>query len=137
MVAFDNLVLNPDWNQDPDSSVSHGTDDGELRTLIDTLDHLTCVWGSPYGKSETGIITNVVWVNPEQNAAVEARLVANGVECFDQSEGHRFVIQANSVDGAYGESHVLRGGVWLATKSTNASPLGYTQDIIDNLWVGV
>ena len=26
---------------------------------------------------------------------------------------------------------------WLATKYTNAGPLGHMQDIIDNLWMGV
>ena len=41
------------------------------------------------------------------------------------------------MDGAYGVSHFLRAGIWLATKYTNAGPLGYTQDIIDNLWMGV
>ncbi|MCY7287183.1 MAG: hypothetical protein LH624_02765 [Cryobacterium sp.] len=135
--ALGDLALNPTWSRESNSGVTHGTDDAELRTQIDTLDHLTCVWASPYGGSETGITTNVVWVTPEQSVAVEARLVADGLECFDQSEGHRCVIQTNTVDGAYGESHFLRNGIWLATKYTNASPLGYTQNIIDNLWSSV
>ncbi|WP_166786659.1 hypothetical protein [Cryobacterium sp. TMT1-19] len=32
-------------------------------------------------------------MTPEQSAAVEARLVANGLERFTQSEGRRCVIQ--------------------------------------------
>ncbi|WP_146068123.1 hypothetical protein [Cryobacterium sp. M96] len=135
--ALGDLTLNPVWSQDPDAGVSHGTDNAELRVQIDALDHLTCVWASPYGGSDTGIITTVVWVTPEQSAAVEARLVANGLECFTQSEGRRCVIQTNTADGAFGESHFLRGGIRLATKYTNAGPLGYTQNIIENLWMGV
>ncbi|TFC35454.1 hypothetical protein [Cryobacterium sp. TMT2-42-4] len=80
--ALGDLTLYPFWNQDPDAGVSHGTDDAELRVQIDALDHLTCVWASPYGGSDTGIITTVVWVIREESAAVEARLVANGLECF-------------------------------------------------------
>ncbi|HSP52105.1 MAG TPA: hypothetical protein VLO00_04340 [Cryobacterium sp.] len=135
--ALGDLTLNPAWSQEPDSGVAHGTDDAELRAQIDTLDHLTCVWASPFGGSDTGIVTNVVEVTPEQSAAVEARLIANGLECTDQSGGRRCVIQTNTVDGAFGESHFLRNGIWLATKYTNTGPVGYTQDIIDNIWVGV
>ena len=135
--ALGDLVLNPAWTQEPDSGVAHGTDDAELRSVIDTLDHLTCVWASPYGGSDTGIVTNVIWVAPEQSAAVEARLVADGMECFDQSDGRRCVIHTSTPEGAFGESHFLRNGIWLATKYTNAGPLGYTQNIIDHLWVGV
>ena len=91
--ALGDLTLNPAWSQDSDSGVSHGTDDAELRAQIDSLGHLTCVWASPYRGSDTGIITTVVWVTPEQTVAVEARLVANGLECFTQSEGRRCVIQ--------------------------------------------
>ena len=135
--ALGGLALNPAWTQEPDSEVSHGTDDDALRVEIDTLDHLTCVWASPHGGSDAGIVTNVIWVTPEQSAAVEARLIANGLECFGQSDGRRCVIQTNTLDGAFGESHFLRNGIWLATKYTNAGPLGYTQNIIDNLWSGV
>ena len=135
--ALGGLALNPAWTQESDSGVSHGTDDDALRAEIDTLDHLTCVWASPYGGSDVGIVTNVVWVTPEQSAAVEARLIANGLECFGQSDGRRCIIQTNTLDGAFGESHFLRNGIWLATKYTNAGPLGYTQNIIDNLWSGV
>ncbi|TFC66612.1 hypothetical protein [Cryobacterium sp. TMT2-4] len=91
--ALGDLTLNPVWSQDPDAGVSHGTDNAELRVQIDALDHLTCVWASPYGGSDTGIITTVVWVTLEQTVAVEARLVANGLECFTQSEGRRCIIR--------------------------------------------
>ena len=135
--ALSGLALNPEWSQDPDAGVSHGTDDTELRAVIDSVDHLTCVWGSPYGGSDTGIITTLAWVTPEQSAAVAERLAATGLECFAQSGGLRCVIQTNTLDGAFGESHFLRNGIWLATKYTNAGPLGYTQDIVNNLWATV
>lgn len=135
--ALGGLALNPEWSTDPDADVSHGTDDPELRALIDSLDHLTCVWGNPYGGSETGIVTNLSWVTPEQSVAVEAGLAAAGLECTDQSGGVRCDIQTTTSEGAFGESHFLRDGIWLATKYTNAGPLGYTQDIINSLWVAV
>ena len=90
--ALGDLTLNPAWSQDSDSGVSHGTDDAELRAQIDSLGHLTCVWASPYGGSDSGIITNVAWVPSEESAAVEAELFANGLECFGQSEGRRCII---------------------------------------------
>ena len=52
--ALGDLTLNPVWSQDPDAGVSHGTDDAELRVQIDALDHLTCVWASPYGDPTPG-----------------------------------------------------------------------------------
>lgn len=135
--ALSGLALNPEWSQDPEAGVSHGTDDTALRAVIDSADHLTCVWGSPYGGSDTGIITTLAWVTPQQSAAVEDRLVATGLKCFAQSDGVRCVIQTNTLDGAFGESHFLRDGIWLATKYTNAGPLGYTQDMVNNLWATV
>jgi hypothetical protein len=134
--ALGDLELNPAWARAPDAGVSHGTDDPALRALIDDADHLTCVWASPYGGSGSGLITNLVWVTPEQSAAVEARLAADGLSCAAEAGGRRCVIETIDDEGTFGESHFLRDGIWLATKYTNAGPDGYTQDIVAQVWPG-
>ena len=79
--ALGDLTLNPAWRQDSDSGVSHGTDDAELRAQIDSLGHLTCVWASPYGGSDSGIITNVAWVTTEWPGSPQSGLGHLRGEC--------------------------------------------------------
>jgi len=132
--AMGDLVLNPAWATAPGAEVLYGSDDAELRRVIDTAENLNCVWGAEAGGSDNGVVTDLVWVAPEQSATVKARLEEAGLRCYEELEGLRCVIQTTAETGTFGESHFLRDGIWLATKYTNAGPDGYTHDIIANVW---
>lgn len=134
--AFGDKVLNPGWTLAPDSGVRHGSNDPELVAVIDAAEHLSCVWGSEAGGSDSGLSTNLVWVSAEQNALVQGRLVALGMSCYDELGGVRCVRSTTEGTDTFGESHFLREGIWIATQYANAGPDGYTQDMIANVWDG-
>ncbi|TFD17161.1 hypothetical protein E3T37_16445 [Cryobacterium sp. TMT2-10] len=137
VAALGDLVLNPAWLKGADAGLRRGTDDPELGTLIDgSADKLTCVWGSAAGASGTGVSTNLVWVTPEQSAAAQARLVAAGMNCYEELGGMRCIVEGVNAGGTQGESHFLRDGIWLATRYVNAGPDGYTHDMVANIWAG-
>ena len=134
--AFGSAVLNPGWTQAAGAEVRNGTADAELIQVIDAAEKLTCVWGSPEGGSGSGLTTNLVWVTPEQSAAVTARLAATGMTCYEELGGLRCVTEATGEAGVSGESHFVRDGIWLATRYVNSGPDGYTHDIVANVWAG-
>lgn len=134
--AFGDKVLNPSWTKAPGSGVRDGTDDPELVLIIDATEHLTCVWGSEAGGSDSGLTTNLVWVTPEQAIAVRARLSAAGYTCYEELSGDRCLTETVTEAGSRGESHFVRDGIWLATKYLNSGPDGYTHDIVTNVWDG-
>ena len=134
--AFGDKVLNPSWTKAPGSGVRDGTADPELVLIIDAAEHLTCVWGSEAGGSDSGLTTNLVWVTPEQATAVRARLSAAGYTCYEELSGVRCLTETATEAGSRGESHFVRDGIWLATKYVNSGPDGYTHDIVTNVWDG-
>ncbi len=137
VTAFGDMVLNPAWAEADDSEVRYGSDDTELISVIGaSTGTLTCVWGNETGGSDSGLTTNVVFVTPEQNANVQARLVAQGLNCYEELGGMRCLVETSGEGGVTGESHFLRDGIWLATRYVNAGPDGYTHDIIANVWAG-
>jgi len=140
MAAFGDLVLNPSWTTAPGAQVTDGTDDPELLAVIKADEHLSCRWVSPAGPSGSGVVTNVVWVTPEQSAAVQARLGALGFECYEELNGLRCITETTSDAGGStevsGQSHFLRDGIWLATRYVNAGPDGYTHDMVNTIWGG-
>ena len=135
LAAFGDLVLNPAWLAEEKPGVNRGSEDSELVTLIDaTGEHLTCVWANENGGSGLGLTTELVWVTPEQSAEVQSRLTAAGMDCYEELEGMRCLIDSTRDGELSGESHFLRDGIWLATSYVNAGPDGYTHDIIANVW---
>ena len=134
--AFGDKVLNPSWTKAPGSGVRDGTAVPELVSIIDAAEHLTCVWGSEAGGSDSGLTTNLVWVTPDQATAVQARLSAAGFTCYEELSGVRCLIEMATEAGTWGESHFVRDGIWLATKYVNSGPDGYTHDIVANVWDG-
>ncbi|TFC82230.1 hypothetical protein E3T23_04635 [Cryobacterium cheniae] len=135
VAAFDDLVLNPAWVTEENSGVTRGSDDAELVTLIDAAgEHLTCVWANENGGSGLGLTTELVWVTPEQQSQVQSRLTAAGMNCYEELDGMRCLLEATENGELAGESHFLRDGIWLATRYFNAGPDGYTHDIIANVW---
>jgi len=136
VAAFGDLVLNPAWTTEPGADVRVGADDPELRAIINASEHLSCRWVSPAGASGSGVSTSVVWVTAEQTAAVEARLRALGMECYEELGGLRCITETSAGADSIGQSHFLRGGIWLATQYVNAGPDGYTHDMVNTIWAG-
>ncbi|ANP73956.1 hypothetical protein [Cryobacterium arcticum] len=134
--AFGDLVLNPKWTTQPGADVGDGAYDPELVAVITSSEHLTCRWASPAGPSGSGVDTSVVWLSPEQTTTVTERLAELGYGCYEELGGLRCLTESETGGLLVGESHFLRGGVWLATRYTNAGPDGYTHDIINTLWAG-
>lgn len=135
--AFGDLTLNPGWTTDPAADAQNGTDDPDLSAIVQASDHLTCRWANPAGPSDTGVATNLVWVTPVQATAVTDRLLVLGLNCYEELDGLRCITETESEDGRFGQSHFVRGGIWLATQWSNAGPDGYTHDIVATLWDGV
>jgi hypothetical protein len=128
---------NPAWTETAEAATRMGTLDPDLSALIESADHLSCVWADPEGGSGSGLVTNVVFVTAEQSTAARERLTAMGQTCYDELEGLRCVIETDTDgDGVAGESHFLRDGIWLATSFVNAGPDGYTHDIVATIWAG-
>ncbi|PSL36782.1 hypothetical protein CLV49_0380 [Labedella gwakjiensis] len=114
---------------------SLGTTDPELADVIAQNSTFKCSWGSA---GEYGLNTNITQVSTESSTVVLDRLSALGFECSTESQGTRCVQSETVTDelGTYraGESHFVRGGVWVATHWINFAPTGYTQDIVASLW---
>ena len=53
-----------------------------------------------------------------------------GYNCYEELEGTRCVVEQEGEVGAFGESHFMRSGIWIATGWVNAAPDGYTHDIV-------
>lgn len=136
VAAFGDLTLNPGWTSDPEADAQNGTADADLTAIVQASDHLTCRWASPAGPSDTGVATNVVWVTPGQATAVADRLLVLGLNCYEELGGLRCITETESDEGRFGQSHFLRGGIWLATQWSNAGPDGYTHDMIATMWKG-
>lgn len=114
---------------------SLGTTDADLEGVIGQNTTLKCSWGQA---GEYGLNTNVTQVDDATAATVLDRLSSLGFDCYEESQGTRCV-QSDTVSdelGTYrvGESHFVRGGVWIATHWINFAPDGYTQDVIASLW---
>jgi hypothetical protein len=136
VAAFGDLVLNPGWATDTGTGVRGGSDDPQLLAVINNTEHLSCLWGSPLGPSGSGVATNLVWVTEEQAQAVAGRLGELGLDCYEELGGLRCITETRTDEGVFGQSHFLRGGIWLATQFVNAGPEGYTHDMVATLWPG-
>lgn len=114
---------------------SLGATDPVLAALLADGNTFKCSWGFA---GEYGLNTNITQVSTDTAGAVLEQLDALGFECYEESEGRR-CIQSDTVSdelGTYreGESHFVRGGVWIATHWINFAPDRYTQDIVESLW---
>jgi hypothetical protein len=114
---------------------SLGTTDPDLAAVIAQNSTFKCSWGSA---GDYGLNTSITQVSAESSTAVLDRLSVLGFDCYEESQGTRCVQSDTVTDelGTYrtGESHFVRGGVWVATHWVNFAPDGYTQDVIASLW---
>lgn len=107
------------------------TKDAVLEPLVATLGGLSCAWG---GTGDAGgINTTVSAVDAATAAAITDRLVAAGFTCTTVDAGQICRQSEDSADGAYGETHFVGGGLWVATFWSVFGPTGYTEDIVSTL----
>lgn len=116
----DGTTLAPPFSKSPD-----------VATLQTGLPGLVCTWGSA---GHFGLLTQANEVTAAQSAAAVSALTASGFDCYAQSSGTRCVVKGAGDDETWGESHFLRGNVWLCTFWSNFAPTGYTADIVATLW---
>lgn len=110
----------------------YSTEQAPLLELLETVPTLRCSWGAP---SEVGMSTNVSAVDGAQADAVLAALAAAGFGCetADATTICRIEqrgVSLDDVEYARGETHAVRGGLWVATSWINVDPEGYTDDIL-------
>jgi len=127
------LQLNPSWVQS-DPSVSVGTRDTQLASMLASLPHQTCVWAPADGPGEDLLTTNLTKLSGTEQDRVSMRLESAGYSCYDELSGMRCVTEATTDAGTVGESHFIRDGVWIATLWVNIEPSGYTHDIVDHVF---
>lgn len=127
------LVLNPAWTSGPDSGPRVATD-STLSTQLQAATVLICNWASEVGGSGQGIITNVASITAEQQADLTASIGSLGFPCYDELDGLRCVTERSDDGASWGESHFIRDGIWIATKWVNASPDGYTHDMVNTIF---
>ena len=95
------------------------------------LPGLVCTWASA---GHFGLLTQANEVTAAQSAAALTALTTSGFYCHDQSGGTRCTVKNTGAGEAWGESHFLRGNVWLCTFWSNFTPTGYTADMVATLW---
>ena len=100
-----------------------------ILALMKDLPALNCDWGT----GQTFIFTDVLQVTPEQSAAAVAALKAEKYSCYAETQGTRCVKDVDGI-GPAGESHFLRGNIWLSTFWQNWPQPGYTNDMVATLW---
>lgn len=109
----------------------------ELVEALEILDSgvptLRCSWGVP---SDYGLATNVTITTPAQSTVLTSAMRERGFSCAESAGETRCERTETFVDpsGATGETHVLRGNIWVATHWLNFAPDGYTEDIVTNLF---
>ena len=109
----------------------------ELVEALEVLDSgvptLRCSWGVP---SDYGLATNVTITTPAQASGLTKAMRDRGFSCSESAGETRCELSENFSDpvGAAGETHVLRGNIWVATHWLNFAPDGYTEDIVEQLF---
>lgn len=103
----------------------------DVAALQSGLPGLVCTWASA---GHFGLLTQANEVTAAQSAAALSALRASGFTCYEQSSGTRCTIRESGGDETWGESHFLRGNIWLCTFWSNFTPTGYTADMVATLW---
>lgn len=114
---------------------SGGTQDDELLELLDGSVLLECEWRQADGGVEKGILSSIVAVDPEQEAAAIERVRDLRMTRLVELEGVRYFIERRDAEGRVsGESHFFRDGLWFATAWYGHGPRGYTADLVRNVF---
>jgi hypothetical protein len=124
-------VLNPAWTANPGSDFKgYGSNDAGLVTVLEATTKLECNWVPETGAGHVFVITGVAQLTPEQQASTLEYLAGTDLECFEELEGVRCLVERSEGGENYGESHFLREGIWIATRWGGSGPDGYTHDIV-------
>jgi hypothetical protein len=125
------LVLNPEWAEgtDPGGLVLK---DRKLAAVLADAPALDCRWLSPNGGSGVGIRSVIAGVDPDQAAWLNRRFARLGYISQKELGGTRYFFEARADGTRYGESHIVRDGVWFATHWLGYGPRGYTADMVKN-----
>lgn len=111
-----------------------GTSDLTLAGLMGGKPRLECTW-HPSDANKAGLETSVVEIDAATTAAVTARLQALGYASLGELGGTRYFFEATGSDGVrYGESDMLRDGLWFATRWLQYGPDGYTADMVGQVF---
>lgn len=106
-----------------------GTDDAVLADLMRSKPALGCTWHRS-DSDPAGIETSVLEVDETTTAAAIARFQALGFSPIAELGSTRYFIERNST----GESHIIRDGVWFATRWVEYGPNGYTADMVGQVF---
>ncbi len=125
------LVLNPAWADGTDPG-GLSLQDPELAAVLASTPSLDCRWLSPNGGSGVGIRSVIAVVDADQAAWLNGRFAALGYRPQNELGGTRYFFEANAGGTPYGESHIVREGIWFATHWLSYGPKGYTADMVTN-----
>jgi hypothetical protein len=106
-----------------------GTDDAVLADLLRSKPALVCTWHRS-DSDPAGIETSVLEVDETTAAAAIARFQALGFSPIAELGSTRYFIERSSA----GESHIIRDGVWFATRWVEYGPNGYTADMVGQVF---
>ncbi|MFG6403862.1 hypothetical protein [Microbacterium sp. P04] len=111
------------------------TQNAVLLEDLGTLPTLRCSWGGP---GRVGITTNISIVDAGQSSAIEEELTQAGFGCEASSgaticEIEQRGVDLDDVEYVRGETHALKGPVWVSTSWLNHPLDGYVEDILTTL----
>lgn len=130
---LDHLDLNTPASQNAGLPSNLGNDD--LAALAEGDRVLTCNWDGE-SSADTYLHTSVVVIDGGDGAAAVKLLTDDRVQCYPADGGTRCEFTSTRSDPAveYGETHLFREDLWLATAWSNVAPPGYTSALAENLW---
>ena len=126
------LVLNPSWADGTSPGGLTLSDPTLASALANASPSLDCRWLSPNGGSGVGIRSVIAVVTRDQALDLDTRFAALGYTAVDELGGTRYYFESTSGGERYGESHLVRGGLWFATHWLGYGPKGYTADMVVN-----
>lgn len=125
------LVLNPTWADGTDPG-GLAFQDPSIASIIAAHPSIDCRWLSPNGGSGVGIRSVIAVVTADEAASLNAHFAALGYRPQSELGGTRYFFEASAGGTPYGESHIIRDGIWFATHWLGYGPKGYTADMVTN-----
>lgn len=130
---LDHLDLNTPAAQN--AGLPSNLGNSELAELAEAGRVLTCNWDGE-ASDDTYLHTGVVVIDGGDGAAAVKLITDDRVQCYPADGGTRceFTSTRSSPAVEYGETHLFRDDLWLATAWSNVAPPGYTSALAANLW---
>lgn len=130
---LDHLDLNSPDSQN--AGLPSNLGNADLAALAEGDRVLTCNWDGE-ASADTYLHTSVVVIDGGDGAAAVKLLTDDRIQCYPADGGTRceYTSTRTSPDVEYGETHLFREDLWLATAWSNVAPPGYTSALADTLW---